>query len=62
MKDGLILAKRVVNEMYSKEYKRYTDIWSSDRTDFELLEKIENKIVALNDVLIALEAELRKMS
>ena len=61
MKEGLKRAKELVSEMYAKEYKRYTALWVSDKPDTELLTKIENKIVTLNDVLMTLEIELRKM-
>ena len=62
MKEGLNKAKQLVSEMYAKEYKRYTNLWVSDKPDTELLTKIENKIVTLNDVLMTLEIELRKVS
>lgn len=61
MKEGLNKAKQLVSEMYAKEYKRYTNLWVSDKPDTELLTKIENKIVTLNDVLMTLEIELRKV-
>ena len=61
MKEGLNKAKQLVSEMYAKEYKRYTDLWVSDKPDTELLTKIENKIFTLNDVLMTLEIELRKV-
>lgn len=61
MKEGLNKAKQLVSEMYAKEYKRYSDLWTSNKPDSELLEKMENRIVTLNDVLMTLEIELRKV-
>ena len=61
MKEGLNKAKQLVSEMYAKEYKRYSDLWTSSKPDSELLAKMENRIVTLNDVLMTLEIELRKV-
>lgn len=62
MKEGLKRAKELVYDMYDKEYNRYRDLWVYDRPDPELLAKIENRLVYLNDVLLTLEIELRKVS
>ena len=61
METGLARAQQIVTEMYAKDYVRYSDLWSKEKSDNELLSKMENRLATLNDVLISIEIELRKL-
>ena len=40
METGLARAQQIVTEMYAKDYVRYSDLWSKEKSDNELLSKL----------------------